>query len=309
MRISVLTPCRNAEKYIDEAIASVLSQNYENFEHIVIDGGSHDRTVDILKKYPHLTWLSEPDKGQSDAMNKGFNLSKGDIIVYLNADDYFLPHAFDVVMRQFEKGAKFVVGKVAILHEDGSRQINDPKTEMKDMLKWWERNAFCCNPVGYFYHREVQKRIGGFKENNHYTMDYEFLLESALRFELTKIDATLGVHRRSKGTKTYESIANFNHVLHFNCANQFLQHFKEDYQRAYIASRDRHIKRVMEDKYIVTAIDNLKKSHYRDAVYALTKLFLYSPVRIFYRFGRFILKHTLVDITLNKRTNSKKEFP
>ena len=64
-----------------------------------------DGTVDILRKYPHLKWISEPDDGQSDAMNKGFNLSTGDIIVYLNADDYFLPNAFDSIIRQFEKGA------------------------------------------------------------------------------------------------------------------------------------------------------------------------------------------------------------
>ncbi len=71
-----------------------------------------DGTVDILRKYPHLKWISEPDDGQSDAMNKGFNLSTGDIIVYLNADDYFLPNAFDNVIRQFEKGAVFVVEEV-----------------------------------------------------------------------------------------------------------------------------------------------------------------------------------------------------
>jgi len=95
MKISVITPSLNSGEHIERAIQSVLAQNYDNFEHIiVVDGLSTDNTLDILKKYPHLTWVSEKDSGQSNAMNKGFAMSSGEIIVYLNADDYFLPEAF-----------------------------------------------------------------------------------------------------------------------------------------------------------------------------------------------------------------------
>ena len=291
MKISVITPSLNSGKYIEHAIQSVRDQNYFDLEHIIIDGGSVDGTLDILKKYPQLKWISEPDGGQSDAMNKGFNLSTGDIIVYLNADDYFLPKAFETVIQQFEKGAVFVVGKVLILDDDRSQRLNDPKIGLADMLKWWEKDSFCCNPAGYFYRREVQEKIGGFNIHNHYSMDYEFLLESALNFNLTKIDATLGAHRRFKGTKTYDSIANFDFVFHFECANRFVQHFDDNFIASHKKIRNRYVKIATEDKYIVAIIDNLKRSQYRQALQTLFNFFLYSPFRIFYRFGRFLLKY------------------
>ena len=105
-KISVITPCFNASKYLKEAIISVLRQDYPNFEHIIVDGKSTDGTLEIIKNYNHIIWISEPDDGQSDAMNKGFHMSSGEVIVYLNADDYFLPGAFKKVIPYFEKGAK-----------------------------------------------------------------------------------------------------------------------------------------------------------------------------------------------------------
>ncbi len=94
MKISIVTPSYNQGQYIEDAIKSVLAQNYENFEHIIVDACSSDNTLTVLKKYPHLKWVSEPDEGQSDALNKGFEKASGDIIGWLNADDYFLPNAF-----------------------------------------------------------------------------------------------------------------------------------------------------------------------------------------------------------------------
>jgi glycosyltransferase involved in cell wall biosynthesis len=80
----------------------VLKQNYPNFEHIIIDGGSTDGTVEILKQYPHLKWISEPDEGQSDALNKGFKMAEGDIIGWLNADDYYTENVFFKVAEVFK---------------------------------------------------------------------------------------------------------------------------------------------------------------------------------------------------------------
>lgn len=92
--ISILTPSYNQGAFIEDAIQSVLAQEYENVEHIIIDNQSTDNTLEILRKYPHLKWISEPDQGQSDALNKGFRLAKGDIIGWLNCDDFYLPGAF-----------------------------------------------------------------------------------------------------------------------------------------------------------------------------------------------------------------------
>ncbi len=161
--ISVITPSYNAADYIEEAIESVLNQSYKFYEHIIVDGGSTDGTLDILKKYPHLKWISEPDNGQSDAMNKGFTYSKGDIIVYLNADDYFDPDAFLAVINSFneERNTDIVVGNLKIEFEGGNSEITgiNFKPDLFSMLNWWKSDCYPYNPVSYFYLRKVQECI------------------------------------------------------------------------------------------------------------------------------------------------------
>ena len=85
MKITILTPSFNQGAFVEKNIQSVMSQDYADFEHIIIDGGSTDNTVDILKKYPHLKWISEPDEGQADALNKGLAMATGDIVGWINS--------------------------------------------------------------------------------------------------------------------------------------------------------------------------------------------------------------------------------
>lgn len=239
-KISVITPSFNSGRYLEEAIKSVLIQNYSSFEHIIVDGGSTDRTLDILKKYSHLTWVSEPDNGQSDAMNKGFRMSTGDIIVYLNADDYFLPGAFDKVIPYFENGSKFVVGNVLVKNDKRISYLNEPAITHDQMLRHWEKNAFCVNPVGYFYLREVQENVPPFSHKNHFAMDLEFLLECSLKYTFTKIDShePLGVfrhHRDAKTTKNLENPKMFFTTENFSFLDKFLAlkdpQFVEEYNQ------------------------------------------------------------------------------
>ena len=194
LKISVITPSLNSVDYIESAIQNELDQHYDNFEHVVVDGGSSDGTVEILKKYPHVKWVSEPDRGQTHAMNKGFRMSQGDVLVYLNADDYFSPGAFHAVMPSFLQGAKMVVGKIMIEKEVGSSFLNDPRVEHIDILRHWELNAYPYNPVGYFYLREVYEAVNGFNEKN-YMQDLEFLIAASHKFKFTKTDFLLGVYR------------------------------------------------------------------------------------------------------------------
>jgi glycosyltransferase involved in cell wall biosynthesis len=206
MRISILTPSFNSAHALAQAIDSVSSQQYADVEHIVADASSTDGTVDILKSRPHVRWVSEPDRGQSDAINKAFALSTGDIIGNLNADDYYLPGAFAAIARAFaDPNVMFVVGRVRIEPDDHPAWTNDPRTDFKEMLQWWDRDAYCRNPVGFFYRRQVQETVGGFDIQNHNTMDLDFLLRARQRFDFTKIPATLGVFRLTAATKTARS--------------------------------------------------------------------------------------------------------
>jgi O-methyltransferase len=201
-KISVITPSFNSGNYIERAIKSVLEQDYKNLEHIIVDGGSTDGTVDILRKYKHLIWKSEPDNGQADAMNKGFERSSGDVIVYLNADDYFFSGAFSRVINEFKKGTKFVVGNVLVKSSRlKTKFLNIPKISLEKMLRHWEPNAFCHNSSGYFYLREVQLACP-FNKDNYATMDLEFLLDAAKKYSFTKINYTLGCFEDSKKNKT-----------------------------------------------------------------------------------------------------------
>lgn len=255
LKISIITPSLNAAKYLQAAIDSVLIQDYDNVEHIVIDGGSTDDTLTILKKNPQLIWVSEKDGGQADAMNKGFRMSTGDIIGYLNADDYYYPGAFKLIIPYFLNGCDFVVGKIKVTLSDDSYWINDAQTDFNKIIRHWEPQAFCVNPVGYFYTRKVQEGVGGYNPDNHYAMDLEFLLKSAKKFGLKKIneDIILGVFRFEEQCKTHDqSLKNlslwttnsFPFIDKFlnDMPSEFVYKYKKDREKGY--KRRRNLQRV-----------------------------------------------------------------
>lgn len=185
MKISVLTPSFNSGKYLDRAVQSVLKQDYKNWEHIIMDGGSSDNTIDILKSYSHLNWESGRDKGQSDAMNKAFAKSTGDIIIYLNADDELgdglLAYAYETFKNHPE--IDMLIGDVK-MNALGVERLRTPSVHLHEILSYWPCR-FPLNPVSYLYKRSVQQTVGPFPIDNHYSMDYWFLLR-AYRFARIK---------------------------------------------------------------------------------------------------------------------------
>lgn len=219
MKISVLTPCFNSGNYLKTCIESVLEQSYKDWEHIIVDGASTDNSLTILKAFPHLKWISEPDKGQSDAMNKAFKMSTGDIIIYLNADDYFYPDAFQVIIDTFNKNpwADIVVGNLDV-EQDGKKTTNTNATvSWKDLAVI--KGRFPLNPVSYGYRRKVQEKVGKFPIEEHYTMDYWFLLRAFYFFNPLKIDAVLGCFVFDGNNKTSVIVDGFSiqmpHALNF----------------------------------------------------------------------------------------------
>ena len=124
LKISIITASYNSVKTIEETILSVLNQNYKNFEYIIIDGGSTDGTVDIIKKYSdRLTyWVSEPDNGMYDALAKGFKRITGDICAYINADDYYQKYAFEVLNEVFQNDKIHWVTGINTIYNDKSQK-------------------------------------------------------------------------------------------------------------------------------------------------------------------------------------------
>ena len=176
MKVSVITPSFNQGKYIERTIVSVLNQRICGLEYIVMDGGSTDQTVDILKKYGSvLKWRSEKDNGQTDAVNKGLRLAKGDIIGWLNSDDIYYPNAIRAVLDVFEKNPDInvVYGNAYHIREDDSI-IEEYYTEEYSYERLKEV-CYICQPAVFFRKCLIDK-YGYLDETLQYCMDYDYWL-------------------------------------------------------------------------------------------------------------------------------------
>ncbi len=208
-KISVITPSYNQGRFIERTIRSVLDQNYPNLEYIVMDGGSQDGTLDILKKYEErLTWVSEKDKGQADAINKGIIRSSGDIIAYLNSDDLYEPGALHRVAEHFRTHPEtmWLTGKCRIIDEK-DREIRRPITAYKNFLlrHYSYPLLLVTNPVSQpatFWRRKLIDEIGLFDRNEHYVMDYDYWLRIGKMYPLLAVDDALAEFRVYTSSKT-----------------------------------------------------------------------------------------------------------
>ena len=209
MKVSIVTPSYNCSRFIERTLLSVLGQSGDfDLEYLVMDGGSTDGSLDILRRYEdRLRWISEPDSGQSDAINKGLRLATGDVVGFLNADDVLLPGALDRVARCFRNSAfKWAFGKCIIIDE-GDREIRRWITSYKNrqLERFSFRRLLSVNYISQpavFWRRELLDSVGYFDEQEHYAMDYEYWLRLWKKFEPEFIPADLAAfrwHPESKG--------------------------------------------------------------------------------------------------------------
>lgn len=207
--VSVVTVCFNAEKTIGQTLESVASQTYPNVEHVIVDGGSTDHTLDVVKKFerPGLVWISGPDRGMYDAMNKGIGLASGQIIGILNADDWLEANALEVIVGCFrETGCDYTYGDVHLTDENGvqfgvMRSI-DPETMGDEFLYKMPVTHQTC-----YVKRDVIERVGRYSLDYRLSADHDFvvrLVKSGARGgRLPEIIANFRMGGRSGGWATF----------------------------------------------------------------------------------------------------------
>ena len=209
-KISIVTPSFNQGVFIEDTILSVLTQDYPNLEFIIIDGGSKDQSVSIIKKYENcLTyWVSEPDNGQSQAINKGLSRATGEIVSWLCSDDILLPGALFKVAKTFKanEGAGLIHGKTILFNEG-----------KKGIVKGAEKEDLSLRYLAYipfpqpssFFRRNILLEQGYLEENLHFGMDYDLLIKIAMNYPILQIPDVLSKYRLHENSKSMSQLAGF----------------------------------------------------------------------------------------------------
>jgi glycosyltransferase involved in cell wall biosynthesis len=182
-KISIITPSYNQEQYLEQTIDSVLSQQYSNLEYIIIDGGSTDKSVEIIKRYEkYLTfWVSEKDKGQSDAINKGLKIATGEIINWINSDDWYNPDTLRRVSNYFEDDSVQVVSGRSDVWKEGIFKVCNPGVDIypdTEKTIGWAR----IDQPETFFRNSAIKKMGLLNPELHYIMDKEWWVRYLFHF-------------------------------------------------------------------------------------------------------------------------------
>lgn len=215
-RISIAIPSYNSAAYLERTLLSILNQNYANTEILFMDAGSKDGSLEILEKYKDeiACVVSEPDNGQSDAINKGLRKSTGDLMGFQNADDLYLPGAFAAIawLRHRKPKASMYCGNAIIIDSD-DRIVRFSKF-IRPTFKRAFLQGFVFTSQATFWTRDAYQKHGEFSETLHYGMDYDYFLRILSDSQAAATDDYLGAFRRVEGTKTvahpergYEEVA------------------------------------------------------------------------------------------------------
>lgn len=203
-RITIVTPSFNQAAYLERTILSVLDQGYPNLEYIIVDGGSTDGSVDIIRRYADRLawWVSEPDRGQTDALNKGLRRATGEWVAWQNSDDIYYPGAFHDLAAAAAKHpqAGLIIGDMLLIdgHDHRLRDIRYVKPSYKALLA---EGMLLANQAA-FWRRSLQARIGLLDESYHCSFDYEWFLRLAQHAEGIHVDRFWGALRLHGETKT-----------------------------------------------------------------------------------------------------------
>lgn len=216
-RISVVTPSLDQAEFLEQAVRSVLLQGYPNLEYVVVDGGSTDGSLGVMQKYaPYLShWESRPDRGQGHAINKGLRRSTGEILCWLNGDDFYMPGTLQVVAEALAGGSGVfaVVGHCTWVYADGG----PPQTcvgrydGLERLLEFWK--GYRMHQPSIFWRREVFERVGYLDETQYYTLDFDYWVRIARHFGFGNLDRVLSCTTRHAGAKTSDDYGAYHRDL------------------------------------------------------------------------------------------------
>jgi glycosyltransferase involved in cell wall biosynthesis len=200
--VSIVTPCRNAARFIGETVRSVLDQDYPDFEYLIMDGASTDGTLDVLASFgTRLRVISAPDRGQADAVNRGFAQTSGSIFAFLNADDLYHPGAIRAAVEALaaHPEAAAVYGEARYIDESG-RPLGKYPVEPFDRSVF-QRRCYICQPAA-FMRRDAFQACGMLDARLHYALDYDLWIRLSASYPMLKIDRELADSRLHAAAKT-----------------------------------------------------------------------------------------------------------
>ena len=211
--ITIVTPSLNQGRYIEKTIKSVLAQQYPRLQYILVDGGSVDGTMEIVRRYAeHFAWwVSEPDSGQANAINKGFRRSSGEIMGWLNSDDQLAPDALQAISEIFRKepDTYAVVGHVDIIDQDGLFKLRLPGhySTRARLVAFWR--GYTMHQPSIFWRRDVWERVGELDESLHLSMDFDFWLRVSRFYSFRNVDLVLSRATLHPDAKTSDGFVSY----------------------------------------------------------------------------------------------------
>ena len=208
--VSIITPSYNQSAYLEQTIQSVLTQDYPQIEYLVVDGASTDGSLEIIKRYEDKLawWVSEKDKGQADAINKGFARASGEIIAWLNSDDYYLPGTVQSAVKSFEENPDVVLvyGNMLAVDKHG-RTFNTLKYKQLTL-----EDLLCFQIIGQpavFMRRSVLQKVGGLDSSFHFLLDHLLWIQIAHHGRILCVDQTWAAARYHAEAKNRAKAAEF----------------------------------------------------------------------------------------------------
>jgi len=184
--VSIVTPSYNQVQFLEKTIKSVLAQNYPNLEYIIVDGDSTDGSKELIQRYEKeiTTWISEPDQGQSDAINKGFNLAKGEIFAWLNSDDLYYPWAIEQAVEYLSNTPEvgMVYGDTDIIDKNG-QVIGKFNAQQTDYQRLMRGGVFIPQPAAFWY-SDLYRKVGALDTTYYFAMDYDLWVRFANNTEI-----------------------------------------------------------------------------------------------------------------------------